>query len=100
MQNSSSGTPLGTAKVKKTGSKKITRKLVALSAAAILAVYSVGYINTEPAAAQIAAQSSIVMPTPANAAIIASATTVPVASPATVPVASDTAVPVARSTSV
>ncbi len=57
-----SASTLGTAKARKVGNKKITRKLVSLSAAAILAVYSVGYFNTQSAAAQIAAQSSLVVP--------------------------------------
>ncbi len=43
-------------KPKTGGSRKITRRLVALSSAAVLAVYAVGYLQTDPAAQQIAAQ--------------------------------------------
>jgi uncharacterized protein with FMN-binding domain len=45
-------------KPKSGGSRKITRKLVALSSAAVLAVYAVGYLQTEPAAQQIIAQEA------------------------------------------
>jgi uncharacterized protein with FMN-binding domain len=74
-----SASTLGTAKARKVGNKKITRKLVSLSAAAILAVYSVGYFNTQSAAAQIAAQSSLVVPATPSALAPANATTTPAA---------------------
>jgi uncharacterized protein with FMN-binding domain len=45
-------------KPKSGGSRKITRKLVALSSAAVLAVYAVGYAQTQPAAQQIVAQEA------------------------------------------
>jgi uncharacterized protein with FMN-binding domain len=72
-----SAATLGLAKAKKGGNKKITRKLVALSAAAILAVYAVGYSNTQSAAAQIAAQSSLVGSATPGALAPADATTIP-----------------------
>jgi uncharacterized protein with FMN-binding domain len=74
-----SAATLGTAKARKGGNKKIARKLVALSAAAILAVYSVGYVNTQSAAAQIVTQSSMVVPASPSAIALANATTAPAA---------------------
>lgn len=43
---------------KRRGSRKMSRNLVAVSAAAILAVYAAGYARTAPAAAQVVAQTS------------------------------------------
>jgi uncharacterized protein with FMN-binding domain len=67
---------------KKQGTRKMTRRLVALSAAAILAVYGVGYARTEGAAAQIAAQSSQVATIPPSGSApgaLAAATATPTA---------------------
>jgi uncharacterized protein with FMN-binding domain len=43
-------------KPKSGSTRKITRQLAALSSAAVLAVYAMGYAHTEPAAQQIVAQ--------------------------------------------
>src|SRR5207302_6243036 len=45
-----------TPKPKPGGSRRVTKRLVALGSAAVLAVYAVGYAQTEPAAQQIVAQ--------------------------------------------
>ena len=96
-------------KPKSGGSRKITRKLVALSSAAVLAVYAVGYLQTEPAAQQIVAQEvapSAVTGVPATAtplsqivrsAVAAATATTSTAAPtvaaASAPVATPTTVP-------
>jgi uncharacterized protein with FMN-binding domain len=96
-------------KPKSGGSRKITRKLVALSSAAVLAVYAVGYLQTEPAAQQIVAQEvapSAVTGVPATAtplsqivrsAVAAATATTSTAAPtvaaASSPVAPPTTVP-------
>jgi uncharacterized protein with FMN-binding domain len=54
------------AKGKRGGNKKISRNLVGLSAAAILAVYGVGYAQTQSAATQYASQASPVVATLSN----------------------------------
>src|SRR5437762_2095232 len=43
-------------KPKPGGSRRVTKRLVVLGSAAVLAVYAVGYAQTEPAAQQIGAQ--------------------------------------------
>jgi len=51
--------PLPTApKKKRATNKKVTRGLVVLASAAILTVYTAGYLRTEPAAQQVAAQEA------------------------------------------
>lgn len=51
---------------KRGGGRKITRRLVVASAAAILSVYAIGYGLTAPAAAQISAQTTIVQSAPST----------------------------------
>lgn len=71
---------------KRATSRKITRGLVTLSSAAIIAVYGAGYLRTQAAAAQIAAQQSQVRTiapitlrtTVTPAATVATSTTTPV----------------------
>ncbi len=61
-QGVSPATPKAAPAVKRSGSKKISNKLVALSAAAILSVYVAGYARTESAAAQLATPPAKVSP--------------------------------------
>src|SRR5690348_7162144 len=63
------------APVKRSGGRKLTRRLVVVSAAAILSVYAAGYALTAPAAAQIAAQTAAVQNAPRPASTPSVATT-------------------------
>jgi uncharacterized protein with FMN-binding domain len=56
----------GVAKAKRGGNKKISNNLIGLSAAAIMAIYGVGFARTQSAAAQYAAQASPVVTTMSN----------------------------------
>src|SRR5579872_5626079 len=67
----------GAAKPKRGGARKVTRSVVAMSAAAILAVYAVGYAHTESAAVQVAAQTNQVFSTQASANLTAGGTAGP-----------------------
>src|SRR5690242_10345443 len=65
------------ASVKRSGGRKLTRRLVVVSAAAILSVYAAGYSLTAPAAAQIAAETAAVQnaPSPASTPSVAATPT-------------------------
>jgi uncharacterized protein with FMN-binding domain len=58
---------------KRGGARKLSKNLAGLSAAAILAIYSLGYVQTQSAAAQIAAQSTSVVATTSSASTSLSA---------------------------
>ena len=86
----------------RTGGKRVTRRLIVMSSAAILAVYAAGYFKTESAADQVAAQQA---PPPANIPAVATPTTsadspflaqAPIASPTPVPTAVEAQIARAR----
>ncbi len=60
---------------KRSGNKKISGSLIAWSAATILAVYSAGYVGSQPAAAQVATQTSSATAVRQNTSALTSAST-------------------------
>ena len=79
--------------------KKVANSLVALSSAAVLAVYTAGYLRTKSAADRFAVQAAVRRPTPASPPSVASAVGSPLAVAATNPdVAARPAPPLAHPT--
>jgi len=82
--------PAGGAQPKRRGGKKVTRRLLVLGSTAVLAAYAAGYVLTEPATEQVAAQQTPASPAdrqnPAPTAATPSAAESP-ATPAPLPTA-------------
>lgn len=76
----------------------MTRRLIVMSSAAVIAVYAAGYFKTESAAEQVAAQSAPLQPTSPSVAISTTPPESPYLAPS--PVAIPTPVPTAIDTQV
>lgn len=73
--------------------RKMSRRLVVMSSAAIMAVYAAGYVHTEPAAAQLAANAHALPPATATPQQAAAQQATPTPSNAAAPTAPAFVVP-------